>query len=145
MPHCGNCATLGAKAGISAARINIHTDTTTDSLAITVGLAWGSWDLLKDAVKMGLLAVPRHIDETAVREFLFGHEGVTAVRDLRIWGMSTTESALIAHLVMPSGTPGDACLHQIAQDLEKRFGIHHATIQVETSMAECSLGHEHKH
>lgn len=115
------------------------------SLAITVGLAWGSWDLLKDAVKMGLLAVPRHIDETTVREFLSDHEGVTAVHDLRIWGMSTTESALTAHLVMPSGAPGDMFLHQIAKELEKRFGIHHATIQIETSMADCTLGHGHKH
>ena len=115
------------------------------SLAITVGLAWGSWDLLKDAVKMGLLAVPRHIDEGVVRDFLAGHDGVSAVHDLHIWGMSTTESALTAHLVMPSGAPGDAFLHQIAHELEERFGIHHATIQVETSPADCSLGHDHKH
>ena len=115
------------------------------SLAITVGLAWGSWDLLKDAVKMGLLAVPRHIDESTVRTFLAEHEGVTAVHDLHIWGMSTTESALTAHLVMPSGAPGDAFLHTIAHELEARFGIHHATIQVETSVADCSLVHDHKH
>lgn len=115
------------------------------SLAITVGLAWASWDLLKDAVKMGLLAVPRHIDETAVRAFLAGHAGVTAVHDLHIWGMSTTESALTAHLVMPGGPPGDAFLRSIAQDLEHRFGIHHATIQVETSAGECTLGDGHRH
>jgi len=115
------------------------------SLAITVGLAWGSWDLLKDAVKMGLLAVPRHIDEEAVRAFLAGHDGIAAVHDLHIWGMSTTESALTAHLVMPSGAPGDAFLHRIAHELEERFGIHHATIQVETSVSDCSLGHDHKH
>jgi cobalt-zinc-cadmium efflux system protein len=109
------------------------------SLIITVGLAWGSWDLLKDAVKMGLLAVPRHIDEAAVRGYLAGQDGVSAVHDLHIWGMSTTESALTAHLVMPAGAPGDAFLRQLAQELEQRFGIHHATVQVEQAEVDCNL------
>jgi cobalt-zinc-cadmium efflux system protein len=108
------------------------------SLIITVGLAWGSWDLLKDAVKMGLLAVPRHIDEAAVRAYLAGQDGVEAVHDLHIWGMSTTESALTAHLVMPAGAPGDAFLKRLAEELEQRFGIHHATVQVESG-AECAV------
>jgi cobalt-zinc-cadmium efflux system protein len=110
------------------------------SLIITVGLAWGSWDLLKDAVKMGLLAVPRHIDEAAVRAYLAGQDGVSAVHDLHIWGMSTTESALTAHLVMPGGAPGDAFLQRLAQELEQRFGIHHATVQVELADNRC---HQH--
>lgn len=109
------------------------------SLIITLGLAWASWDLLRDSVRMGLLAVPRHIDEQAVRGFLSGLDGVEAVHDLHIWGMSTTESALTAHLVMPSGYPGDAFLHTAARALEERFGIHHATIQVELSAADCRL------
>ena len=115
------------------------------SLVITIGLAWGSWDLLKDAVKMGLLAVPRHIDESAVREFLAQHPGVEAIHDLHIWGMSTTESALTAHLVMPGGPPGDAFLRELAHELEQRFGIHHATVQVETTFADCSLHEGHRH
>ena len=115
------------------------------SLIITVGLAWGSWDLLKDAVKMGLLAVPRHIDEHAVRSFLAGQAGVSAVHDLHIWGMSTTESALTAHLVMPDGSPGDAFLHELAHELEERFGIHHATVQIETAAHDCALKHDHSH
>ena len=109
------------------------------SLIITVGLAWGSWDLLKDAVKMGLLAVPRHIDEAGVREFLAGQDGVSAVHDLHIWGMSTTETALTAHLVMPGGAPGDAFLKRLAQELETRFRIHHATVQVECGQ-DCAVG-----
>ena len=115
------------------------------SLAITVGLAWASWDLLKEAVKMGLLAVPRHIDEAAVRTFLAKQAGVSAVHDLHIWGMSTTESALTAHLVVPAGAPGDAFLTDLAQQLERRFRIHHATIQIETGAAECNLQMDHAH
>lgn len=115
------------------------------SLIITIGLAWGSWDLLKDAVKMGLLAVPRHIDEVAVRAFLAQRPGVEAVHDLHIWGMSTTESALTAHLVMPGEGGGDAFLRGLAAQLEGRFGIHHATIQIEQDRAACSLADGHVH
>lgn len=115
------------------------------SLAITVGLAWASWDLLKDAVKMGLLAVPRHVDEAAVRTFLAGQAGVSAVHDLHIWGMSTTECALTAHLVVPAGAPGDAFLRDLARELERRFRIHHATIQIETAAADCNLQTDHAH
>jgi len=115
------------------------------SLAITVGLAWGSWDLLKEAVKMGLLAVPRHIDEGAVRQFLADQPGIAAVHDLHIWGMSTTESALTAHLVMPDGAPGDPFLQGLAAQLEQRFGIHHATMQVERDARACSLQPDHVH
>ena len=115
------------------------------SLVITIGLAWGSWDLLKDAVKMGLLAVPRHIDETAVRAFLGKQAGVEAVHDLHIWGMSTTESALTAHLVIPGGQPGDTFLRELAHELEAKFGIHHATVQVETTSVDCTLHEKHEH
>ena len=115
------------------------------SMAITIGLAWASWDLLKEAVKMGLLAVPRHIDETAVKTFLGEQAGVTAVHDLHIWGMSTTECALTAHLVVPGGVTGDAFLRDIGQALEKRFRIHHATIQIECGSDHCSLQSHHSH
>ena len=115
------------------------------SLAITVGLAWASWDLLKEAVKMGLLAVPRHVDEAAVRAFLGEQAGVTAVHDLHIWGMSTTECALTAHLVIPGGVTGDAFLRDVGQALEQRFRIHHATIQIECGSDECSLQSHHAH
>lgn len=113
------------------------------SLLITVVLGWSSWDLLKEAVKMGLLAVPRHIDEAAVRHFLSGQPGVTALHDFHIWPMSTTEVAFTAHLVMPGGHPGDAFLHRLAHDLDERFGIHHATIQVEQAPNDCHLHEPH--
>lgn len=115
------------------------------SLVITVVLGWVSWSLLRDAVRMGLLAVPPHIDEAAVRAYLAEQAGVEAVHDLHIWGMSTTESALTAHLVMPQGTGGDAFLRDVAQGLQARFGIDHATLQIERDQSACSLpvGHVH--
>ncbi len=114
------------------------------SLIITIGLAWGSWDVLKEAIKMGLLAVPNHIDEAAVRSYLAGLPGVTAVHDMHIWPMSTTETAFTAHLVIPAGPPGDAFLHAISAKLEESFGIHHPTIQIEQVSDDCRLGtHAH--
>ena len=107
-------------------------------LAIVAVIAWGTWGLLKDALKMALLAVPEGIDEAAVRAFLSARPGVSAVHDLHIWPMSTTETALTAHLVIPAGHPGDGFLHDLAHDLEHDFGIGHATVQVET-LPECVL------
>jgi len=109
------------------------------SLVIVGVIAWGTWGLLKDSVKMGLLAVPEGIDDAAVRAWLASLPGVAAVHDLHIWPMSTTETAFTAHLVMPAGHPGDAFLHDIAHELDHRFGIHHATVQVETGGADCAL------
>jgi cobalt-zinc-cadmium efflux system protein len=107
------------------------------SLIIVAVIGWGTWGLLKDSVKMGLLAVPDSIDETAVQTYLAGLPGVTAVHDLHIWPMSTTETALTTHLVMPGGQPGDAFLHELAHELEHRFGIGHTTVQVETDKTDC--------
>jgi cobalt-zinc-cadmium efflux system protein len=102
------------------------------SLLITAIIAAGSWGVLRDSVNLGLLAVPDNIDHTKVRAFLAAQPGVSAVHDLHIWPMSTTETALTAHLVIPGGYPGDAFLHELAHELEHDFGIGHATVQVET-------------
>ena len=102
------------------------------SLVIVAIIGWGTWGLLKDSVRMGLHAVPDAIDETEVRAYLGSLPGVGAVHDLHIWPMSTTETALTAHLVMPDGYPGSAFMREIAHELDHRFHIGHATVQVET-------------
>ncbi len=107
------------------------------SLVIVLVIAWGTWGLLKDSVKLGLNAVPRHIDEEAVRAHLEELPGVSAVHDLHIWPMSTTEAALTAHLVMPGGHPGDAFLKSLAHDLEHDHEIGHATVQIEITRLDC--------
>ncbi len=107
------------------------------SLAIVTMIAWGTWGLARDSLKMGLLGVPENIDETAVRRHLAGLEGVAAVHDLHIWPISTTETALTAHLVMPDAPCTDDFLHDIAHSLEDNFNIGHATIQVERGKYPC--------
>ena len=108
------------------------------SLIIVGVIAWGTWGLLKDSVKMGLLAVPEGISEASVRAYLARLEGVEAVHDLHIWPMSTTETALTAHLVMPAGHPGDDFLRTVAHDLAHDHRIGHATIQIELDR-DCAL------
>jgi cobalt-zinc-cadmium efflux system protein len=102
------------------------------SLVIVVVIGVGTWGLLKDSVKMALLAVPETVDEGEVRAYLMGLPGVAAVHDLHIWPMSSTETALTAHLVIPGGHRGDPFLHEVTHELEHRFGIGHATVQIET-------------
>ncbi|UIP06601.1 cation diffusion facilitator family transporter [Erythrobacter sp. SDW2] len=109
------------------------------SLVIVGVIAWGTWGLAKDSVKLGLHAVPDGICEQEVQRFLVGQAGVSMVHDLHIWPMSTTETALTAHLVMPGGSSGDGFLRQLAHDLEHRFGIHHITVQIERE-PECGGG-----
>ena len=112
-------------------------------LLIVAVIFWGTLGLLKDSVKLSLMGVPAGINEVAVRQFLEGQPGVTAVHDLHIWPMSTTETALTAHLLMPSGYPGDDFLHGLSHELTHRFGIGHSTVQVETDAdANCALESE---
>jgi cobalt-zinc-cadmium efflux system protein len=115
------------------------------SLVVSVVIVYGTWDLVKQALSLALDAVPQSVDAAAVRTHLLALPGVTALHDLHIWGMSTTETALTCHLVMPQGHPGDAALSQIAHDLEHRFQIHHTTLQIELgdSAEACALTPEH--
>jgi cobalt-zinc-cadmium efflux system protein len=92
----------------------------------------GTWGLLRDAGNLTMDAVPAGIDRNAVEGYLGGLEGVTEVHDLHIWGLSTTQTALTAHLVRPGAGLDDGFLAQAAAGLHQRFGIDHATFQVES-------------
>ena len=115
------------------------------SLIVSAVIVIGTWGLVKSAIGLALDAVPEGVDAAAVRAYLLGVSGVTGLHDLHIWGMSTTETALTCHLVMPDGHPGDAMLGAIAERLHHRFGIHHATIQIELADTDeaCVLTPEH--
>jgi cobalt-zinc-cadmium efflux system protein len=101
------------------------------SLAIAAVIIASTWGLLRDSLNLSLHAVPPRIDADVVRGYFSGLAGVGEIHDLHIWGMSTTDTALTVHLVMPAGHPGDRFIAEIAEELHARFGIGHATIQVE--------------
>jgi cobalt-zinc-cadmium efflux system protein len=110
------------------------------SLVIVAVIAWGTWGLARDSLTMGMLAAPAGIDLDQVRAHLAGFPGVAAVHDLHVWPMSTTEIALTAHLVMPGRPAPDSFLREVAGSLESRFGVGHATIQVESGENPCGQG-----
>lgn len=102
------------------------------SLAVAAVITVGTWSLLSGSVRLALDAVPEHIDRVAVEAWLAGLPGVSAVHDVHIWAMSTTEVAMTAHLVRPGVGLDDAFLHAACRTLDERFGIGHATIQIES-------------
>lgn len=102
------------------------------SLLISMVIVAGTWDLLRDSVNYSLDAVPPGISQEQVCLYLRSLPGVVEVHDLHIWGMSTTETALTAHLVRADATEDDGLLHRITHEVRERFNICHATVQLET-------------
>jgi len=101
------------------------------SLAVAVVILWGSIGLLKESVWMSLAGVPSSIDVDLVEAELAELEGVETVHDLHVWPLSTTETALTAHLVAPDVASTDALLQEARRMLHDRFRIEHCTLQIE--------------
>jgi len=115
------------------------------SLVIAALIVWGTWGLLREAIMMSLDAVPRGVDGARVESYLRGLPGVSEVHDLHIWAMSTTETAMTAHLVRPGAGLDDHLLHDVCHELDHRFGISHVTLQIEAGDTEhaCRLAPDH--
>ncbi len=111
------------------------------SLAIVLVIVLGTWSLLRESLRLMMAAVPDSVDAVAIDRFLARQPGVASVHDMHIWAMSTTETALTAHLVMPGGYPGDQAIDEIVTRLRRDFSIGHCTLQVEegTLQHRCAL------
>ncbi|MDP3671460.1 MAG: cation diffusion facilitator family transporter [Telluria sp.] len=111
------------------------------SIVIVLLILVSTWSLLRESLRLMLAAVPANVDPAKVEQFLQALPGVEEIHDLHIWAMSTTETALTAHLVMPQGYPGDHAVDDIAARLKSQFSIHHSTLQVEqgTTVHDCTL------
>ena len=123
------------------------------SLVIAGVIVWGTWGLLKQSLRLSLHGVPRGIAMAEVKDALAKRPGVARVHHVHVWAISTTQTALTAHLVMPGGHPGDRFLAETQHELKEHFGIDHATLQIEIHAqgrhdhgGECPLDHEdHDH
>lgn len=105
-------------------------------LLIVAVILWGTWGLLRDSVRLILDAIPHHINHQGIQDYLENLPGVSAVHDLHIWGLSTKEVALTAHIVMPDRVLTAADYEKINHHLKHEFRVNHATIQVETGSQE---------
>jgi cobalt-zinc-cadmium efflux system protein len=114
------------------------------SIVLAVAILVGTWSLMRGSLDLMLDAVPEGIDPDAVRRFLAGLPGVKDIHDLHIWAMSTTETALTAHLVMPHAANAPAFLSDACKAIHERFGIDHSTLQVDPEEAPhpCKLSAE---
>ena len=101
------------------------------TIVVVAVIVVGTWGLLRESVDLALDAAPQGADLGRIRDFLLQGPGVTDVHDLHVWAMSTTETALTAHLVRPEGEGDDRIRAEIAEDLHARFGVGHATLQIE--------------
>jgi len=108
----------------------------TMSLIIVVVILVGTWDLLRDSVNLALDAVPEGINVEGVQQYLNDLPRCVEVHDLHIWGMSTTETALTAHLVMQEMVKDNSFFADVEKKLHENFGIEHATLQIEIIGAE---------
>ncbi len=101
------------------------------AILVSLLIAYTAWDLLRRATRAAMDAVPDGVDRGEIARFLAARPGVAEVHDLHIWPLSTTETALTAHLVMPEGGADDAFLKALRAELRARHGIDHVTIQTE--------------
>lgn len=129
-------------AGFAISRTGLYWIDPATSLVIVAVIAIGTWGLLRDSACLALQAVPPDIDANQVRAYLAALPEVVSVHDLHIWPMSTTETALTAHLEMPNGNGGDKFLHDVCKHLHDQFKIEHSTIQIEQDAKACSLAPE---
>lgn len=129
-------------AGFAISRTGFYWIDPATSLVIVAVIAIGTWGLLRDSACLALQAVPPGIDPNQVRAYLGALPEVVSVHDLHIWPMSTTETALTAHLEMPNGYGGDKFLHDVCKHLHDQFKIEHSTIQIEQDAKACSLAPE---
>lgn len=101
-------------------------------IIVALAIVIGTWSLLKDSINLALDAVPGNVDRGDIERYLVGLPGVCEVHDLHIWAMSTTEVAMTAHLVRPGAGLDDGLLVTASRELAERFGIGHATLQIES-------------
>jgi len=101
------------------------------SLGVAAAIVWGTWGLFREALDLALDAVPRGVDPAAIEAALAALPDVVEVHDLHVWGASTAEVSLTAHLVVRAGADRDGVLVAALTLARERFDVDHATVQIE--------------
>ncbi len=109
------------------------------AIAVSVLIAFTARGLMREALRLGLDGVPESIEWQAVATLIGDQPGVSNVHDLHIWALSTSRTALAAHVVS-DGVDADTFLDHVTDQLEHDFGIGHVTLQLETSPCERAGG-----
>lgn len=129
---------LGSVGALAAGLIILKTGWTLVDPLVSLGICllilWSSWGLIRDSVNILLLGVPEHIDYLEAQQAILNHEGVCCIYDLHIWSIASGHDALSAHIVVPDGyNQQKKLLQKITNTLRERFGVEHATLQIEES------------
>jgi len=108
------------------------------SLVVAGAIVAATWSLLTKSVAMAMNAVPEGLDTVEITAALAAIPGVISVHDLHVWPVSTTDTALTAHLVRGDISNDSRLLAAAQHQLEDLFGIQHATLQLETANFDCN-------
>ena len=108
------------------------------SLVVAGAIIAATWSLLRQSVALSMDAVPAGLDTAKISACLAGVAGVISVHDLHVWPVSTTETALTAHIVRADAAQDAALLDAAQHELEEHFGIQHATLQLEMAGFDCA-------
>jgi cobalt-zinc-cadmium efflux system protein len=110
------------------------------SILVSLVIVLGTWGLLRRSFRLAMAGVPDGVDLDGLEAHLRGVPGVTAIHDLHVWAVGTTDTALTVHVTDPHGGLGDEELARLARELHETFGIGHATVQVERGTIPCERG-----
>ena len=105
-------------------------------LGIAVVIIVSTWGLLHDSLRLSLDGVPVGIDAQKIQQIIMEQPGVENCHHLHIWALSTTETALTAHIVIDNITQLEEVKQHIKEALEEA-GIHHATLEFEDERTTC--------
>jgi cobalt-zinc-cadmium efflux system protein len=134
---------LGSLGAIAAAIVIQLTGWYAADALISIGIALlitaGALRILYDSTNILLDSVPNELDSNEVTAYLASYPMVRRICDLHIWGVSSTEAVLTAHLIVPRDLDRDSFLSGLLRELKQRFGLAHMTIQLENNPQEsCS-------
>ena len=101
------------------------------ALAVCALMVYGGWGLLRDSARVLMEGAPKGMDPDEVGTAMAAHPGVSEVHDLHLWEVTSGFPALSAHVLVPAGEDCHGRRRELRDLLHERFGIDHATLQVE--------------